>query len=605
LDAYWWQRLLLLSALVLLLGLWDDRWNIRPHFKLAGQLTIGTVAYVCGLRMDGLLGISLPVWLNWIVTVGWFVAMMNAFNLIDGMDGLATGLGAIAAAGMAGAFMIMGLPGNALVMLGLLGACLAFLRFNFHPARIFLGDTGSLFIGFVLAATALSSHAKEVTLVIIAVPLLAVGIPLFDTVLAIWRRLGRRILHRLSPRGQGEGTGQKLFGADLEHLHHRLLAAGFSQKKAALFLYAGAVVLVVTGLLAMLYREKALGLYSVVLCAAVYIAVRHVAYIELWNSSLAVARGLIRLQLRHLTVPIYIAVDLTILLVAFAGARLLFMPHPTHEAVRQLMLHDAIIGVGLPFLCLVAGRTYWRVWSMAQTIDHLHLALCLLAGIVLSFGVTQVVAELEIDKLVAVSVVYFACALVALCGVRILPRVFAEYAVYLGRRYNPEKRELQQVLVYGAWGQGRSFLQSELERAMRNDRCHAIIGFLDEDPNLHGRLVCGYRVLGGMAALENILKQNRVDCLILTVELTGPALVTLNRLLAIYPLTPLVWRTTLLPFDGGVMSLPILPESPSWTCLKQPGQPALVTRSPRTNPARPRRWRRSEFGNWNSEIQVP
>ena len=152
-----WLKILCLTSIVLLIGLWDDRFGMPAVVKLAGQMAVGSLAYMLDMRLGGFFGIHLPLWIDLPATVFWFVAFINAFNLIDGMDGLATGLAAIAAFGLAGVFLIGNNPGDCLVMLALLGSCLAFLRFNFSPARIFLGDTGSMFLGCTLAALALNT----------------------------------------------------------------------------------------------------------------------------------------------------------------------------------------------------------------------------------------------------------------------------------------------------------------------------------------------------------------------------------------------------------------------------------------------------------------
>lgn len=582
LGTAWWLQVLFLSLPLTVLGLWDDKQNVRPHVKLLGQVIISAAAYVCGLRMNGLLGFPLPAWLDLIATIVWFVAVMNAFNLIDGMDGLAAGLGLIAAAGMLGGFLIMDLPGNALVLLGLIGACLAFLRYNFHPARIFLGDTGSLFIGFIIAAVALSTRAKGLTVAAIVMPFLAVGIPLFDAFLAVWRRMARSVLHRLSPPGKRASGGRKLFGADLDHLHHRLLGQGWSQRKVALYIYLGSAVLVAVNWLAMLHRGQAVGLYVIVFAAAAYVVVRHVAHIELWNSSLALARGLHRPPLKQMTVPLYLAADVALLSAAFIGSHLCFLPHASHEVLRQWLLRDAVVGVGLPLICLVLGSTYRRVWSRGHIIDFILLSASLLIGMVLSLGcLLFFVAETK-SVLLAEMGLNFLFALVALLSLRTFPSVVIGCLTYLSRSGDPEMAHHHRILIYGAGTQGQLFLRAEGQRVVHKGRRFTVIGFLDDDPNLRDRLVCGYKVLGGLADLEHILKKYCIEQLVLTIDLPGPALGLLNQLLAGYPVTPLVWRTTLLPLDNGAVSLPILREDLCYNCLA-PLRPPLLAVKPEGN----------------------
>ena len=160
LTTSWWMSYLGVSAFLLAVGVADDLRGLKPISKLLYQIAGACIMFALDVRVGNILGIDLPIIVDLGVTVLWFLAITNAFNLIDGMDGLAAGLASIAAAGIMGSFLFRQLPGDALVMVALLGACLAFLRFNFNPASIFLGDGGSMFLGFTLASVALSTGSK-------------------------------------------------------------------------------------------------------------------------------------------------------------------------------------------------------------------------------------------------------------------------------------------------------------------------------------------------------------------------------------------------------------------------------------------------------------
>lgn len=274
----WWRAFLVASSVLLAVGLVDDKRDIRPWTKLGGQIAVALLSFACGVRFGTFLGPGFPWYLDLVATVVWFVVIINAFNLIDGIDGLATGLGCIAAAGLAGALTLRSLPGDTLIMLGLLGACLAFLRYNFHPASIFLGDAGSMFLGLVFASVTLKTGAKSTVLASIGVPLLAVGVPIFDTFLAIWRRTARSLLNATAKDPQGN-TG--VFTADTDHLHHRLMKSGLSQRAAASRLCLVATILLLVGLLAMIFHSYARGLYLAVFMAVIYVIVKHLAHVEL------------------------------------------------------------------------------------------------------------------------------------------------------------------------------------------------------------------------------------------------------------------------------------------------------------------------------------
>jgi UDP-GlcNAc:undecaprenyl-phosphate GlcNAc-1-phosphate transferase len=232
------EGIMLGGALIAAVGLADDLYCLPPWLKLVGQVVAASVAVSWGVQVrwvtDPFGGmIHLGVWTD-PLTVLWIVALANMINLIDGLDGLAAGLSAIAAVTMLVVANLEGAATVALLAAVLAGACLAFLRYNFHPASIFMGDTGALFLGYMLATTAVVGTLKNATTMAIAVPILALGIPVFDTALAILRRL-------LTRRPIGE--------ADAGHVHHRLLGLGLSQPQVVVLLYLVSIGLGTAGLL--------------------------------------------------------------------------------------------------------------------------------------------------------------------------------------------------------------------------------------------------------------------------------------------------------------------------------------------------------------------
>jgi UDP-GlcNAc:undecaprenyl-phosphate/decaprenyl-phosphate GlcNAc-1-phosphate transferase len=227
------------GAVLFVTGVLDDLRGLSPRTKLLAQLLAATVAYAFGFRIEMVsLGHLTDVSLGWLalpVTLLWIVGVTNAFNLIDGLDGLATGIASVALATVTGVALLMGRPEVAVTAAVLLGALLGFLRYNFNPARIFLGDSGSLFVGFMLAVLSVHGSTKSSTAVLAIVPLLALGLPLADTVLAMARRWLR---------------GVAFSCPDGRHIHHRLLAAGLTQRRAVAVLYVVSASLGAVGLLA-------------------------------------------------------------------------------------------------------------------------------------------------------------------------------------------------------------------------------------------------------------------------------------------------------------------------------------------------------------------
>ena len=222
-----WVMLFVCSTAVLLLGIYDDLRSMTPYTKLTCQILLAFLLVGCGFRFEEVtnpLGggkIHLSV-VGWVLSAFWIVMIANAVNLVDGLDGLAAGVVLIAACSNLAISLSPWQGFVGLVSLVLIGSTLGFLPYNFYPARIFMGDAGSLYLGFLLGASAIESSVKSTTVVSLLFPLVALLLPLLDTGLAVVRRSRR---------------GRHLFTADREHIHHRLLRLGLSHRQAVLSLH--------------------------------------------------------------------------------------------------------------------------------------------------------------------------------------------------------------------------------------------------------------------------------------------------------------------------------------------------------------------------------
>lgn len=514
----WWYDFLALSLGLTLVGFLDDYMGLRPWVKLAGQIGVAAGAWALDIHVGSMFGTDLPVLADLLITVFWFVALMNAFNLIDGMDGVAAGLGSIASAALIGSFLLRGQPSDCLVTLGLLGACLGFLHFNFHPARVFLGDTGSMFIGFALAAISLSTYTKGTAFTALAVPALVVGVPLFDTFLAVWRRTARKIRGRAEKRTGAAGA--TVFGADKDHLHHRLHAGGRSQKKVAFMLYLAAVGLAAVGLLAQVFYNLASGIYLIAFVAAVFVIVRHVAHVELWDSASALVHGLSRPLRREIVVPAYIVGDLLILLGSQFISHLMLRGSLGVTELRQGIFQDIAFQVAVPFVALALAGMYRRIWSRARLMDFLYLAAALCGGLAVGFALANMV-HTELTKLrLLETTILGASALTLMAGVRLFRRIAADVRVsVMARGLTSATTELQRALIYGAGHTGLLFLHADGDAAPGSGRGYRVIGFLDDDTNIHGRIMHGYPVLGGRENLATLLPSSAADLVIIAARL--------------------------------------------------------------------------------------
>jgi len=257
------------ASLVFLLGVYDDIRGAGPYLKFGVQGLAATMLFMGGLRIVDIPLVfgshRLPWFLGLPFTILWVVAITNAFNLIDGLDGLAAGSALFSTLV---AFVVSLTYGQSLVTIttiALAGAILGFLRYNFNPATIFLGDSGSLFIGFVLSALALEGAQKAPTIVAVAIPVVSFGLPILETSLSVIRRLI---------------SGRPVFTADREHIHHKLLQHGMTHRQVVILLYGVSAIFAMLSLFLLWPTGSSLGLVLAVLGAGVWIGVQHLGYLE-------------------------------------------------------------------------------------------------------------------------------------------------------------------------------------------------------------------------------------------------------------------------------------------------------------------------------------
>lgn len=262
--------LLLPAAAMFLLGVADDFFRLSARVKLIFQVLIAIFFYFFTARITVLVNPfgTTPFDVSWVslpVTIIWLVGITNAFNLIDGIDGLSAGSALFATLAM---LFIALVQGNLLVTVmacALAGSILGFLKYNFNPATIFMGDSGSLFIGFTLAALSIDGAQKSTTVVAIAIPLVSFGLPIMETLLS----MARRFL-----------AGQPLFSADRRHIHHQLLAKGLSQRQVVILLYAVSAVYALVSLLFIDSPIRLVGFIMLVFGVSAWIGIQHLDYHE-------------------------------------------------------------------------------------------------------------------------------------------------------------------------------------------------------------------------------------------------------------------------------------------------------------------------------------
>lgn len=255
------RGMLLGSVIIVMLGILDDIFALPALPKFFVQIGAALIAVLEGNRIDLLSNPNIfssePYWqLGWLsvpITVLWIVGITNAVNLIDGLDGLACGVSTISSMTMLVIALIVAEPDVAILMGALAGACIGFLPYNLHPAKIFMGDTGATFLGFTLAVVSIQGLFKFYAVISFAVPFLMLGLPIFDTTFAILRRLAR---------------GQSPMSPDRGHIHHRLIDMGFSQKQAVAVLYIISAILGLSAVVLTTIGVVRAMLFLLALCAA-------------------------------------------------------------------------------------------------------------------------------------------------------------------------------------------------------------------------------------------------------------------------------------------------------------------------------------------------
>ena len=236
------------AAVLCLVGLWDDLYDIRPKYKFLAQIAVAafTVYFGGGIEYTTVWGISLDLGaFSFPVTVFWIVLIINAVNLIDGLDGLASGVCAMESFALFATALVMGNPVCAIASAAICGAMLGFLPYNINRATIFMGDAGSMLIGYVMACISVFGLFKAQALFSIVVPALIFALPVMDTVLAFARRIAK---------------GQNPFRADKQHLHHKLIANGFSPCQSVLAIYVAAAVFCIASVLYMYHQVVSVSL---------------------------------------------------------------------------------------------------------------------------------------------------------------------------------------------------------------------------------------------------------------------------------------------------------------------------------------------------------
>ncbi len=513
-----YRMFLLASALIVFVGFIDDAFDLKPVLKLIGQIAVALLLYASGISLGDAVWFDVPPFIDCAITLGWYIIIINAFNLIDGMDGLASGLALIGSIGLSVCLVGRGKINDAVPLVILAGGCLGFLRYNFNPASVFLGDCGSMFLGLILATVPLLTGGKSAFLASLGVPLLIMGVPLFDTVLAIWRRSMRAMI----PDANGRHEFARIMMPDMEHLHHRFLASGLTQRRAAWVLYVMSLVMVLVAVGSSFFSNRSTGIILIGTLIIIAIMVRHLSRVELWDTGRAFLTMSRTSRFAKFLIPFYGFADILVLVLSWIGSFHIAFPfvHNLHlVSVFPLFLSATM------FAMLVTG-VYRRVWNRADARDFTILVVAVVGGWIVGVS-ASIIFDIRYDGFNRQTTVFLLLSLLPVLLIRIGRLLVANFMVSSETLRLIWDDKSRRCVAYGA-GERYNMLEVSMRGSLLGSRNTVIVALLDDNPHLHGRIVHGQKVLGGIANIDEIARVYKPDTLVITAVLEPE-----NRVLAL------------------------------------------------------------------------
>ena len=510
-----WQALLACQVVILGLGFTDDLLRLQPWIKLLIQVFVGILIVIFGFGIENLanpftgnvirLGIfSIPI------TVAWLVMITNALNLVDGLDGLAAGTSVIVTSTIFAISFFHQNTGVAILSIALAGSILGFIKYNFYPAKIFLGDSGSLLLGFLLAVFSIRGSSKGATLVAVLAPILALGLPIMDTLLSMIRRFLKSVHIIDYPTKNGSTRvlyfkGMSILKPDKDHVHHRLMKLGYSQRKTVLVLYGICVSLSLLALLTIALKNVNYIAFLAAVMIAIFIGIRNLKYEEfkILESGLLIPIFNFPIINRRLFHAFF---DLTMISISSYLSFILIFK--TLDAQARLVFVES-----LPFLLLIKivvfylSGLYKKSWAYSSLEEFLSILGTVLLSSLISVLFFEIILGTAIFGGLVFFVLDFYLLLTFMGGFRFAYRILTSYYrksfVKKGRK----------VLIYGAGHRGSTVLK---EIRYNGNYLVSPVGFLDDDPAKKGRVIHGCPILGALEDLEKIIKGNEISEIIIS-----------------------------------------------------------------------------------------
>ena len=479
------------ASSMFVLGLVDDIFHLKPYAKLVGQIAAATVLSAFTLHLPW----TSSLVLNKALTVLWLVALTNAVNLLDNIDGLAGGVAVIAAVFMTVFFLMTGHGGAAAMSAAVAGAGLGFLIYNFHPASIFMGDCGSLFLGYFLGAAALlqTTYRSRSVLAVLAPPLLVMAVPILDTTLVT---LSRKL------RGQPVSQGGR------DHSSHRLVALGLSERMATLVLWAVALVSGLGGYIAFRYPNNlTVGLVPVLMIVLVFFGV-YLGRVKLYqgvpDAAAAGERALIPtlVDFTYKRRVFEVLLDFVLIVLAYYGGFLLRFEGQLIEPHWTKFTQSLPLVIVVQEAALLVTGLYRGLWQYTGIRDLRRFVVSTSLGVFLSVAAIWLVFGSLQGFSRTAFIVDWLLLFLGVAASRLSFRLLrSTFPVSPGAGAT-------RVLVYGA-GDGGELLLRELQN---NPALGLVaVGFIDDDPHKAETVIHGVPVLGGSARLAEVLAERQVD----------------------------------------------------------------------------------------------
>jgi UDP-GlcNAc:undecaprenyl-phosphate GlcNAc-1-phosphate transferase len=501
---YGW--LFAVSAIVFAMGVVDDFRSIPPSHKLFFQIMAGLIVSCTPYRIEVITfpfaTLNLGIW-SFPVTIIWVVAITNALNLLDGLDGLAAGTAFIVSISIFGIALLNENIGSALISIILAGTTLGFLKYNFHPASIFLGNSGSYALGFILSILSLQSNSKNTTTIIILIPILLLGLPIMDTVLSMLRRLFKS-LHILEANGDGDHIQflfldrWNIFRADRDHIHHRLLQLGFTQSRAVIFLYAVSFILGALAFSSVYFRNINQALLIIGIGIAAFIGIKKLKYSEmevLRNGALLPLFDTPFISQR----VIKTFLDLAFIALSYYLAFFLRFEGQIDSPIKKYYLSTVPLVISIKLLFFYISGLYRGAWQYTSVTDLMRVARAVVLACFITALFLWIIPAFGVISW-TVFVIDFNLLFLMVLGLRSSYRI-------LERLHDFTNSQGKKVLIYGI---DMNSLQT-LKEFIQNPRLNlSPVGFIDDDEQSQGMQVDGYPVLGSLDSLEKILQEHAI-----------------------------------------------------------------------------------------------